>query len=133
MDKPISMSVKDYLVRTLAVKMMVSEKTIDAVINHQFQSANQAMDVNNSLEISGFGKFYFNEKKAQKRLHSAINKKKLMEELIASDETSEQRKHSSRVTLEKTEVLINLLKSKITYDQLLPDIRGLEEQPVSSE
>jgi nucleoid DNA-binding protein len=128
MDKPISMSVKDYLVRTLAVKMMVSEKTIETVINHQFQSANEAMDTNNSIEISGFGKFYFNEKKAQKRLVDLTRKKNLMLEFIASADTSEQKKRSSQVTLEKTEALINLLKSKITYeDQLLSDIRGLEE------
>jgi len=57
MDKPISMSVKDFLVRTLAVKMMMNEKMIEAVINHQFQSANVAMDLNNSIYISGFGKF----------------------------------------------------------------------------
>ena len=128
MDKPISMSVKDYLVRTLAVKMMISEKTIETVINHQFQSANEAMDTNNSIEISGFGKFYFNEKKAKKRLEDLTRKKNLMLEFIASAETSEQKKRSSQVTLEKTEALINLLKSKITYeDQLLSDIRGLEE------
>jgi len=128
MDKPISMSVKDYLVRTLAVKMMVSEKTIETVINHQFQSANEAMDTNNSIEISGFGKFYFNEKKAQKRLVDLTRKKNLMLEFIASADTSEQKKRSSQVTLEKTEALINLLKSKTTYeDQLLSDIRGLEE------
>jgi nucleoid DNA-binding protein len=133
MDKPISMSVKDYLVRTLAVKMMISEKTIETVINHQFQSANEAMDTNNSIEISGFGKFYFNEKKAKKRLEDLTRKKNLMLEFIASAETSEQKKRSSQVTLEKTEALINLLKSKITYeDQLLSDLRGLEEQPVSS-
>lgn len=133
MDKPISMSVKDYLVRTLAVKMMVSEKMIETVINHQFQSANEAMDTNNSIEISGFGKFYFNEKKAKKRLEDLTRKKNLMLEFIASAETSEQKKRSSQVTLEKTEALINLLKSKITYeDQLLSDLRGLEEQPVSS-
>ena len=126
MDKPISMSVKDYLVRTLAVKMMISEKTIETVINHQFQSANEAMDTNNSIEISGFGKFYFNEKKAKKRLEDLTRKKNLMLEFIASAETSEQKKRSSQVTLEKTEALINLLKSKITYeDQLLSDIRGL--------
>ena len=53
MDKPISMSVKDYLIRTLAVKIMVSEKVIETIVNHQFQSANEAMDLNNSLEISG--------------------------------------------------------------------------------
>jgi hypothetical protein len=133
MDKPISMSVKDYLVRTLAVKMMISEKTIETVVNHQFQSANEAMDTNNSIEISGFGKFYFNEKKAQKRLTDLNRKKNLMLEFIASAETSEQKKRSSQVTLEKTEALINLLKSKITYeDQLLSDLRGLEEQLVSS-
>ena len=128
MDKPISMSVKDYLVRTLAVKMMVSEKTIETVVNHQFQSANEAMDTNNSLEISGFGKFYFNEKKAKKRLELLNNKKRFMEGVIANPEVSEQKKRYTNVTLEKTEALINLLKSKITYeDQLLSDIRGLEE------
>ena len=132
MDKPISMSVKDYLIRTLAVKMMVLEKTIEAVVNHQFQSANEAMDLNNSIEISGFGKFYFNEKKAKKRLDSLYRKKKLMEELIASSDSTEQKKRSSKVTLEKTEALINLLKSKTNEDQLLSDLRGLEEQPVSS-
>jgi nucleoid DNA-binding protein len=128
MDKPISMSVKDYLVRTLAVKMMISEKLIETVINHQFQSANEAMDTNNSIEISGFGKFYFNEKKAKKRLEDLTRKKNLMLEFIASADTSEQKKRSSQVTLEKTEALINLLKSKTIYeDQLLSDIRGLEE------
>lgn len=133
MDKPISMSVKDYLIRTLAVKMMVSEKTIEAVVNHQFQSANEAMDLNNSLEISGFGKFYFNEKKAVKRLAQLNAKKGAMERFIADPNSTEQKKRSSQVTLEKTEALINLLKSKITYeDQLLSDIRGVEEQPLSS-
>jgi hypothetical protein len=51
MDKPISMSVKDYLIRTLAVKMMMSEKVLETVINHQFQSANQAMDTNNFISM----------------------------------------------------------------------------------
>jgi nucleoid DNA-binding protein len=128
MDKPISMSVKDYLVRTLAVKMMVSEKLIETVINHQFQSANEAMDVNNSLEISGFGKFYFNEKKAKKRLQALEEKRKAMERYANDNSLSEQRRNTSKVTLEKTEALINLLKTKVTYeDQLLSDIRGVEE------
>ena len=128
MDKPINMSVKDYLVRTLAVKMLISEKTIEAVVNHQFQSANEAMDFNNSLEISGFGKFYFNEKKATKRIGALNAKKTAMETIIADETTSEQKRRSSQVTLEKTEALINLLKTKTIYeDQLLSDIRGVEE------
>jgi nucleoid DNA-binding protein len=128
MDKPINMSVKDYLVRTLAVKMLISEKTIEAVINHQFQSANEAMDFNNSLEIAGFGKFYFNEKKATKRIGALNAKKTAMETIIADETTSEQKRRSSQVTLDKTEALINLLKTKTIYeDQLLSDIRGVEE------
>ena len=128
MDKPISMSVKDFLVRTLAVKMMMNEKMIEAVINHQFQSANEAMDLNNSLEISGFGKFYFNEKKATKRIGALNAKKTAMETIIADETTSEQKRRSSQVTLDKTEALINLLKTKTIYeDQLLSDIRGVEE------
>ena len=133
MDKPISMSVKDFLVRTLAVKMMMNEKMIEAVVNHQFQSANEAMDLNNSLEISGFGKFYFNEKKATKRLGQLNAKKQAMEKIIIDETTSEQKKRSSKVTLEKTEALINLLTTKTIYeDQLLSDIRRVEEQPLSS-
>jgi nucleoid DNA-binding protein len=128
MDKPISMSVKDFLVRTLAVKMMVSEKTIETVVNHQFQSANEAMDLNNSIEIASFGKFYFNEKKATKRLGQLNAKKKAIENIISDTTTSEQKRRSSQVTLEKTEALINLLKTKTTYeDQLLSDLRGVEE------
>ena len=123
MDKPINMSVKDYLVRTLAVKMLISEKTIEAVVNHQFQSANEAMDFNNSLEIAGFGKFYFNEKKATKRIGALNAKKTAMETIIADETTSEQKRRSSQVTLDKTEALINLLKTKTIYeDQLLSDI-----------
>jgi hypothetical protein len=98
------------------------------VINHQFQSANEAMDLNNSLEISGFGKFYFNEKKATKRLGQLNAKKQAMEKIISDETTSEQKRRSSQVTLEKTEALINLLKTKTIYeDQLLSDLRGVEE------
>ena len=133
MDKPISMSVKDYLIRTLAVKMMVSEKTIETVVNHQFQSANEAMDLNNSIEIASFGKFYFNEKKAKKRVEALNAKKQAMEKIIADVNTSDQKRRSSQVTLEKTEALIKLLTTKTTYeDQLLSDIRGLEEPAISS-
>jgi nucleoid DNA-binding protein len=62
------MSAKDYLVRILSVDIAIPDKVIDAVIAHQFQSANTAMDTNKSLEISGFGRFIFNDKKAVKKM-----------------------------------------------------------------
>jgi hypothetical protein len=68
------MSVREYLVRILSVDVAIPEKIVDAVIAHQFQSANEAMDTNKSLEISGFGRFVFNDKKAVKRMAYLLNK-----------------------------------------------------------
>lgn len=116
MDKPISMSVKDYLVRTMAVKLLTSEKVIEAVINHQFQSANEALDQNNSIEISGFGKFFFNEKKATKRIEKLQAKIGAIEKIIANPETSEQKRKSSQVTLDKAIISLSLLKARTTYE-----------------
>lgn len=116
MDKPISMSVKDYLVRTLAVKILTSEKVIEAVVNHQFQSANEAMDLNDSVEIAGFGKLFFNNKKAIKKLEKLNIKKEFMERVINDVNTSEQRKRSATVTLEKTVIQINQLKGRTHED-----------------
>jgi nucleoid DNA-binding protein len=116
MDKPVSMSVKDFLVRTLAVKMLTSEKTIEAVVNHQFQSANEALDLNNSVEIAGFGKFFFNEKKAVNRIEQLKAKIATMEKIIADPTSTEQKKKSSQVTIDKANITINELKTKITYE-----------------
>lgn len=116
MDKPISMSVKDYLIRTLAVKMMVNEKTVEAVVNHQFQSANEAMDTNNSIEISGFGKFYFNNKKALKKIEALTAKKGAMEKILADDTITEQRRRAATITLEQTIKSIASLKARTNED-----------------
>jgi len=115
-SKPAAMNIKDYLIRLLAVKILTSEKTIDAVITHQFQSANEALDLNNSVEISGFGKFFFNNKKAIKRL-GALNAKKQEVEKISINETlPEQKRNAARVTLAEVTSRIGLLKARITYE-----------------
>ena len=59
-------TLKETLVRTTAVRLAIAEKVVDTVINHQFISMIEAMDLNNSVEMSGFGKFLYNMKKAQK-------------------------------------------------------------------
>lgn len=110
------MSIKDYLIRTLAVKLRTSEKTIEQVVNHQFQSANEAMDLNDSLEISGFGKLLFNKKKAIKKLENWEAKMASAERILATQELSEQRRRSLTVSLEKTRISYNALKAKITYE-----------------
>jgi len=111
MDKPISLSVKDYLIRKMAVKMMVPEKTIDAVVAHQFSSANEAVSKHKSLEISGFGKFYFNDKKAQRTKERL---EKSLEEISTTLQTniSESQRNRLKVKLDKVKLSLNTINSK---------------------
>lgn len=129
-DKPISMSVKDFLIRKLAVKMMIGEKTIEAVVNHQFQEANVAMGRNKSLEISGFGKFYFNDKKAAKQMKKYEEMKAAYEKRLQDETLTDQRRRVVGVMLKSVTDAIEDLKPKM-YDTF-PDLRGMEEQPPTS-
>lgn len=126
MDKPISLSMKEYLIRTLAVKMMISEKTLEAVINHQFNSANDAMKEHNSVEISGFGKFMFNRKKAVKKMEKMLSQQQLFQSRIDDPTLSEQRRATETVKLNNVIHNINILKPKLYEFQTNPG--GLEEQ-----
>lgn len=129
MDKPISMSVKDYLIRIMAVKTMTSEKTIEAIVNHQFQSASEAMSEHNSLEISGFGKFFFNQKKAQKKMEKLLYKADVFRRQMENETLSEQKRNSASVKLANTLASIDILKPKLQDDenQSVTDLRGVEE------
>jgi nucleoid DNA-binding protein len=117
---------KDYLIRVQSVKAMTSEKVIEAVINHQFQSASLAMRTNNSVELSGFGKFYFNTKKAIKRLAVLETKKLNLENIIASPESSEAKLIKAHTYLKNVIIDIEYIKSKT--NEPFTDLRGMEEQ-----
>jgi nucleoid DNA-binding protein len=129
-SKPKSMSMKDFLIRVQAVKMMKSEKTIEAVVNHQFQSTNLAMRTNNSVELSGFGKFFFNGKKAQRRLDSLYDRKVYIEEALKDELLTEQRRKRYDTMLQNVILDIEFLKSKTNEFQ--SNLRGMEEQVDSS-
>jgi len=55
----------------------ITEKIITTVINEQFTEALLATSIHNSVEISGFGKFVFNQTKAHKQMT------KYQEQLVA--------------------------------------------------
>lgn len=121
------MTDKEFLIRTIASKLLVAEKTIEAVINHQFISANQAMDTNKSVEISGFGKFMFNEKKAARRLKTYLIKKHDMHSIINHPEATAEQIRKATLIYNDMVDNIALLKPNIS-DEFLRDLRGLEEQ-----
>lgn len=131
MDKPISMSVKDFLIRKLAVSLMTSEKTIEAIVNHQFRSANSALQDNNTVELSGFGKFHFNYKKAVKKMEKMVSKANFFHAQVNNMELTEQKRISSANKLANTLAQIETLKPKLNVEHQ-PDLRGMEEQVNSS-
>jgi nucleoid DNA-binding protein len=129
-DKPISLSVKEYLIRRMAVKMMVSEKLLEAVVNHQFQSAHEAMGQHKSLEISGFGKFFFNNGKAVKTMEKFLSQKALFEKKANDEALPEAKRRNASMKLQSALDNIRDLKPRI-YD--FSDLRGVEEQPAAAQ
>jgi nucleoid DNA-binding protein len=125
--KPISMSMKDWLIRRLAPKLMISEKTIETVINHQFQSANEALVNNKTIEISGFGKFIFNTKKAVKKMNTLQNIEAALQRQIENAALSDNKRRTAAMKLEGVRQAITALKPKITNEQAVADLRGVEE------
>lgn len=115
MDKPVSLTMREYLVRTLAPKLLISEKVVDAVIVHQFSEANAALKDNESIELSGFGKLLFNKKKAYKKMEKFISQKALFESMIENPDTPEQKKHKAQLKLNTVLNNIEVLKPKL-YD-----------------
>jgi len=112
MKKPQSMSVKEWLIKKMAISMVVSEKIIDAVVTYQFDSANDALNVNKSVEISGFGKFYFNQKKALTQYNKLLAIKKAYENMLETDIT-DVRRNAVTLKLQILETSIKTLKPKI--------------------
>lgn len=118
MNKPASMSDKDYLIRTLAVKLALNEKVIETVVNHQFTSAYEAMSTNHSIELSGFGKFLFNMNKCEKKLARLLIKRTAIEKILDNAESTENDKRRANVILSKLKDQISLLKPTIDNDKL---------------
>lgn len=112
-DKPASMSVREWITKKLAIKIVVPEKVIRQVITHQFDSAYDALKVNNSLEISGFGKFFYNTKKADKEIEWSKKQKAVYERNI-EQETTEGKRIMARERYAKESLkLERLIKKKI--------------------
>jgi hypothetical protein len=129
MDKPRSLSIKDYIIRKMSIKLNTSEKIIEAVVNHQFQSATLAFNDQKSVELSGFGKFLFNQKKAVKKMETMLIQKEVLEQTIIDETATDRKRKASEIKLQSLLVAIEILKPKIDYEyKHSSDIRGVEEQ-----
>jgi nucleoid DNA-binding protein len=78
MDKPRKLSHKDFIIRKLAVKLMIPESEVEQVISHNYQYMNNAVHNVCEMELSGFGRLYFNISKAKRDLIRIEGNEKLL-------------------------------------------------------
>ena len=107
------MSVKEFIIKKMSISLIVSEKVIDQVVQHQFDSANDALNTNDTVEISGFGKFFFNTKKANTHYNKLLEMNQAYENILADPSTTEKRRHSTEQRMITVLNDIKMLKPKI--------------------
>jgi nucleoid DNA-binding protein len=113
MEKPISLSVKNFLIRKMASDMMIPERTIEAIVNHQFNSALDALLTNNSVELSGFGKFTFNKRKALKAMEKLKSQERVFTAILNDNSLQKEKRHSTEIKLQNVQSSIKFLSPRI--------------------
>ena len=93
--------------------MVISEKIIDAIVTHQFDSANDALNIHKSVEISGFGKFYFNSKKALAQYNKLLAIKLAYENMLLDENITATKRNAVELKLQIIQSSIKTLKPKI--------------------
>jgi hypothetical protein len=124
---------KQVLITRTATKTIVSEAVVEKVIFFAFAQANKAAKVNNEVEISGFGKFIFSEKKARKRilkLREIIDAfQNLLEKAVEQGNTAEMHRITKKINHCYQE--LTTIKSRLNEPE--GSVPGMEEPPVSNE
>jgi nucleoid DNA-binding protein len=124
---------KQVLITRTATKTIVSESVVEKVIFFAYAQANKAAKVNNEVEISGFGKFIFSEKKALKRLAKLREildaYQNQLERAIALGNSDEMR----RITKKVNSCMAEVISIKTRLNEPETSVPGLEEPPVSDE
>lgn len=106
------LTIKEIIIKQIAAEKTIAEKIIDKVVSHQFDSALKATVLYNSVELSGFGKFSFSQKKALKQM-TKYNEQivRYTEKLESSESEAEKRNLNMRIA--STLYNIEVLKPKI--------------------
>ena len=105
-------SIKHVLILNLSKELNIPESVIDAVITHEIESGKGAMMECNSIEFSGFGKFYFNVPRAKWKLGRLVDSKGHLERLIEEAESPKKRA-GYQLKLQTVISEITLLKTKL--------------------
>ena len=112
-DKPASMAPREWISRVLSERDNIPLSIIEKVTTHSYDGASSALNNNNSIEVSGFGKFIFNEKRAKYTLKKFIQNKEQDEKRLEDEDLSEAERLTYTKRVRDAEISINLLKTKL--------------------
>jgi len=127
LNKPISLAIKDFLIRKIAIKYMRPEEDIHKIIMNSFEEANKATASANEVEISGFGKFMFSENKAKKiyrKMLLCINK--YNRDLANTQPGDSKNQNKLLKKIASAQEVINFIKTRIDVEHI-PNPRGVEK------
>lgn len=112
---------KERIIRETSMKVGISERVVETIINHQFYSILEAMDTSHSIELCGFGNFMFNTNKALKKFAKLNKKADDLEHLLASPDSTPAQIAKWKAMLISTHNQIKKLKPTI-QDELQANI-----------
>ena len=113
MKKVKKITLRDRLIKKMSTKLVVSEVVLNQVITHQFNSAHDALKNNNSIEISGYGKFLFNLKKAKTKIKKLEKVQVSYENMLKDEDISLKKSNFIKSKLSSINLTLNSLRPKI--------------------
>lgn len=130
--KPVSMSVKDWLIRLTAEEQGHEERTCETVIAWTYNETKKATATNSTIEVSGFGKLQLSKGKTERRLANAERLIRILNTQMAKDITPESRERAE-TKMASCLKRIEYLKQRLKDAKFEGHMERLEERPISSQ
>lgn len=107
------MGVREWLIKKLSATLVnIPQSTITKVVQHNYESIHSAFKENDSIEIAGFGKFYFNRKKAMDVLNAYEKQIEEHREILKDTSLKESSRQKSLLRIDALEKNIEWLNNK---------------------
>lgn len=116
--KPISISLKDWLVQTTAKDLEIDENLVNTIISWSYLKVKEKTQTVKSIELSGFGKLLLSETKTKKKIKKKYDFIKSLEARIVNSE-DEEKKEQMRTGIATVHKEIEYLKTKLENENCL--------------
>lgn len=115
-NKPSTMEEREWFIQKLSMLLNIPKNTISRVVSHNYESIYMAMKDNDSVEISGFGNFYFRRDKALQKLKACYRMREGFKEKLADNNINDRQRHTTEKLFDANEVNIKELNRRGVYE-----------------